>query len=64
MSLKDLELKISYSSETDDVLNSFYIPALSQSKHYYRLAGFFSSSSLAVSAKGVSKLIKNGGDMK
>jgi len=64
MSLKDLDLKICYSSETDDILNNFYIPALSQSKHYYRLAGFFSSSSLAVSAKGISQLIKNEGDMK
>ncbi|MCD4670735.1 MAG: DEAD/DEAH box helicase family protein [Actinomycetia bacterium] len=64
MSLKDLELKISYSSESDDILDNFYIPALSQSKHYYRLAGFFSSSSLAVAAKGISNLIKNEGDMK
>ena len=63
MSLKDLELKKAYDSDVDDVLNDFYIPALSSSVKYKRLAGFFSSSSLAVAAKGISKFISNGGHM-
>ena len=64
MSLKDIELKINYTSDIDNILKDFYIPALSQSKHYYRLAGFFTSSALAVAAKGIANLIKNNGDMK
>jgi len=48
MELKELNLKKSYSSDTDDILNQFYIPALSCSTEYKRLAGFFSSTSLAV----------------
>jgi superfamily II DNA or RNA helicase len=61
MSLKDLHLKNAYDSDFDDILNDFYIPALSNSIKYKRLAGFFSSSSLAVAAKGVSKFIATGG---
>lgn len=64
MSLKELELKKHYDSDDDDILRDFYIPVLSHSTVYKRLAGFFSSSSLAVAAKGISKLISNGGDMK
>ncbi|MHA1409656.1 MAG: DEAD/DEAH box helicase family protein [Candidatus Odinarchaeia archaeon] len=61
MSLKNIHLKKWYDSDTDDILNSFYIPALSNSIKYKRLAGFFSSSSLAICAKGIITLVKNGG---
>jgi hypothetical protein len=43
MSLKEIGLKISYSSESDDILNDFYVPVLETSKEYLRLSGFFSS---------------------
>ncbi|MFZ3077183.1 MAG: DEAD/DEAH box helicase family protein [Candidatus Aenigmatarchaeota archaeon] len=61
MTLKDIELKASYDSDEDDILNEFYIPALSNSITYKRLAGFFSSNSFAIAAKGISKFILNGG---
>lgn len=61
MSLRDLALKKSYDSDSDNILLDFYIPALSVSILYSRLSGFFSSTSLAVAAKGVSRLIRNGG---
>lgn len=64
MSLKDLHLRNAYDSDFDDILNDFYIPALSNSIKYKRLAGFFTSSSLAVAAKGLSKFISTGGYMK
>ena len=64
MSLKDLRLKKSYDSDTDDILRDFYVPALSCSTLYKRLTGFFSSTSLAVAAKGIAGLISNGGSMK
>jgi len=64
MSLKALELKRAYSSDTDDILRDFYIPALAESVSYWRLAGFFSSASLAIAAKGILGLIENGGTMK
>lgn len=64
MSLKELAIKRSYDSDVDNILTDFYIPALSASLYYYRLTGFFSSTSLAVAAKGISGLMRNGGSIK
>jgi len=64
MSLEDINLKRDYSSDKDNILFDFYIPALSNSVKYYRLAGFFSSSALAIAARGISKFIYNNGIMK
>lgn len=63
MGLQDIYLKKNYDSGIDDILKDFYIPSLSNSIKYKRLAGFFSSSSLAVAAKGISNFIKNDGHM-
>ena len=64
MSFRDLSLQVSYDSDSDDLLSSFYVPVLSKAIRYHRLAGFFSSSSLAVAAKGIAEFIRNGGKMK
>jgi len=64
MNFKELKIKPAYDSREDDIVNSFYVPALSIAKEYFRLCGFFSSSSLAVAAKGISKLIGNDGKMR
>lgn len=64
MGFRDLDIKIKYDSDNSDILNEFYIPVLSRSVEYYRLSGFFSSTSLAVSAQGLEDFIKNNGKMK
>ena len=64
MGLRELTFKKSYDSDTDDILGDFYVPALSHSTTYKRLTGFFSSTSLAVAAKGVTGLIRNKGHIK
>jgi len=64
MSFKELNLRPCYDSREDDILNSFYIPVLSYAQQYLRLCGFFSSTSLALASKGISKLIENNGEMK
>ena len=64
MSLKEVNIKIKYDSDEDDLLNDFYVPVLSQANEYFRLSGFFNSSSLAVSACGLENFIKNNGKMK
>ena len=63
MNLKDANLKSSYDSDADDILNEFYIPMLSVAKKYKRVAGYFSSTSLALAATGIASFIKNGGEM-
>jgi len=64
MSLKELNLEPAYFSDKDDLLNDFYIPALSNSVIYNRIAGYFSSNSFAVAAKGISKFIDNNGKIR
>ncbi len=63
--LRSIALKCSYESNHDsDILNSFYVPCLSESVSYDRMAGFFTSSSLSVAAKGIAEFIKNDGTMR
>jgi len=61
---KKLNLKKCYSSDIDDLLFDFYIPVLSEAVNYDRLAGFFSSSVLCISAKGIANFIHSGGKMR
>ena len=60
----ELEIKSSYDSDDDDILNDFYNPVLANSVEYRRIAGFFTSSALAVAARGIKGLLKNDGKMK
>ncbi|WP_406534210.1 DEAD/DEAH box helicase family protein [Methanobrevibacter sp.] len=62
--LKDVDIKFKYDSDKDDLVNEFYIPVLSNSVEYYRMSGYFSSSSLAIAARGIADFILNGGKMK
>ncbi|RJQ15767.1 DEAD/DEAH box helicase [Candidatus Woesearchaeota archaeon] len=63
MSFKDLTLKKSYTSEKNDILNEFYIPVLKEAIDYKRVAGYFSSSSFYIAARGISQFVINGGHM-
>lgn len=64
MSFKSIDLKCNYESGKDDILEDFYIPVLCNSSSYDRIAGFFTSSSLAVAARGIAGLIQNSGKMR
>lgn len=63
MSLRDIQWKIRYRSSDDDLLRDFYLPALSKAVLYQRAAGYFSTGSLVVAARGIVNLIKNSGKM-
>jgi len=47
-----------------DILRDFYIPALSRSLRYDRVAGFFRSTSLAAASQGFSAFTAEGGRMR
>jgi len=64
MGLRNIIIRKAYSSDNDDIIHNFYIPVLSNATEYLRLAGYFSSTSLAIAARGVLGLLKNGGSMK
>jgi len=63
MNLKQYDWGIRYRSDNDNLLKEFYIPALERSILYQRAAGFFSTGSLVAAAKGIVRLIHNGGKM-
>ncbi|NCA71850.1 MAG: hypothetical protein EOM91_17570 [Sphingobacteriia bacterium] len=44
-----------------DILQDFYIPALSRSTRYDRVAGYFTSTSLAAASQGFSRFVAQGG---
>ena len=66
MSYNNLKIEKCYetSEQKNELLEKFYLPFLSETIQYYRIAGFFSSSSLIVASKGIEKLINNNGKMK
>ena len=66
MSLRELTLRRSYDSgaRPGAVVEEFYVPALSVSQGYDRVAGYFSSTALAVSARGIAGFIRNEGRMR
>lgn len=65
MSLRDLSIATNYETTASrlHLVDEFYNPVLAQANKYYRIAGFFSSSALAIAAKGIEGLISNGGKM-
>lgn len=64
MSLQELLVKPVYYSDDTNLLFDFYIPVLSNSIEYKRIAGYFSSNALAIAAKGIADFIINGGRIK
>ncbi|WP_440991565.1 helicase-related protein [Haloarchaeobius baliensis] len=46
------------------LVDEFYVPALQRSVRYDRVAGYFSSSALAVASRGIDALLKNDGEMR
>jgi len=64
MSFKSLDIKPSYESGVGDIVQDFYEPVLTEAILYDRISGFFTSTSLAVAARGMCNFIKNGGVMR
>lgn len=63
MGFRNLEIKKEYRSLQDNIASEFYIPLLSESILYKRAVGFFSSTSLAEISKGITGLVRNGGQI-
>ena len=52
------------STSGSHLVKEFYVPALERSVRYDRVAGYFSSSALAVAARGIHALVENDGEMR
>lgn len=64
MSLRELDLLETYRSDRCDLVKDFYEPCLQRSLSYDRAVGFFSSSALALVARGLTIFIQAGGRMR
>ena len=64
MSLKDYNWLISYSSNANNPIIDFYIPALERSIQYDRRSGFFNSAILSKVASGLGAMLKNDGKIR
>jgi len=66
MSFKDIEkqIKKTYNSAYDNIVEDFYNIILSEAIKYDRISGFFSSTSLAIAARGMEYFIRNNGHMR
>jgi superfamily II DNA or RNA helicase len=63
MGLRDLAFKAVYhpGKKNENIVGDFLIPALSEATVYRRVAGYFSSTSLAVAAQGIAGMVEAGG---
>ncbi len=53
-----------YDGSGSHLVDDFYVPALERSVRYDRIAGYFSSSALAVASRGIDTLLENDGEMR
>lgn len=59
-----LSVQTHYRSDRDDVVTDFYVPALSVATKYSRAVGYFTSTSLALFARGIDRFAERGGQMR
>jgi hypothetical protein len=62
--LADRKWKRKYTRDDGDLVAAFYVPALECAVRYDRLTGFFTANALALAARGVERLVSNGGRMR
>ena len=62
--LADRSWKRKYTPDDGDLIRLFYVPALEDAERYDRLTGYFNAGALALAARGVEGLVRNGGRMR
>ncbi|MYA60128.1 MAG: helicase [Chloroflexi bacterium] len=62
--LVDHPWRLKYTSDDGDLVQLFYLAALEDAERYDRLTGYFTASALALAARGIEGLVRNGGRMR
>jgi len=62
--LRSLSVKTRYRSDRDDLVRDFYVPALSVATKYSRAVGYFTSTSMALFARGIDQFADRNGQMR
>jgi SNF2 family DNA or RNA helicase len=64
MSLKDLNIRGSYTGKGSNILSDFLLPSLNEAKKYDRITGYFTIDSLISIANGLDALRRKNGQMR
>ena len=62
--LSSLNLNSSYTSETDNIYQDFFVPAIEQSIEYRRAVGYFSLGVLLNAPTAMTNIVNNNGKIK
>ena len=62
--LRDLNFKGVYKSDQDNILDDFYLKALTTANSYDRAVGFFSASTISYAAQALSVFVRSGGNIR
>ena len=62
--LGDRNWRRKYTPDDGDLIKLFYVPVLEDAERYDRLTGYFNAGALALAARGVEGLVRNGGRMR
>ena len=62
--LADRTWQLKYTLDDGNLVKLFYIPALEDAERYDRLTGYFNAQALALAARGIEGLVRNGGRMR
>jgi PLD-like domain/Type III restriction enzyme, res subunit len=62
--LRSLAIRGRYRSDREDVVQEFYLPALSTATSYSRAVGYFTSTSMALFSRGIEHFARRGGTMR
>ncbi len=64
LGLRSLTLSDRYRSDEEDVVATFYVPAFTVASSYSRAVGYFTSTSMALYARGIQTFAERGGTMR
>ena len=64
MSLRDYTFQVSYSKDSDNIAESFYLPCLSSATKYDRVSGYFGSTIYILAWSSLKAFVKNNGKMR
>lgn len=62
--LRDHDWRLRYTSTAENMIQSFYVPALKDAVQYDRTTGYFNAGALLLAARGIESLVSNKGSMR
>ena len=64
MSLTDIDLRLQYRSDRDNLVKDFYVPCMNESIVYDMAVGYFTNNSLVQATKGIERFLEHDGKIR